>query len=142
MAACASRFAKYVATDGSILEQCSRLPHLDAQEPFVDLRVEFVNATVFELTLDRVQGRIQYRDNLLQRAPEIVNGGVARHGEWFTVDVRQWLLPETAQRMRDELPVTLKTGNCAFMFRFEDETGAAQTMRCAFPDGIFRVSKS
>ncbi len=119
----------------------STYPQLDAIEPYITLRVEFVNATVFELRVDHLEGRIQYRNSPLQQVPQIINLAAVSHGNHCQVDFRQWLLPETARTMLAELPVTLKTGNLALIFRYTDHTGTARSVRCGFPDEIFTVSK-
>jgi hypothetical protein len=114
--------------------------HLGAVNPWIDLMIEFVNGTVFDVTPGRLEGGIQYNGDPLRDAPELIGIMKGNHAEGFRVTISQWLLPETARHIQEKLPATLQTGKLALFFRYVDGTGETEELRYAFPDEIFKIA--
>lgn len=47
--------------------------HFEAANPYMDIHIELVNNSVFELTFEGFQGRFFYRDDPLKDRPEIIS---------------------------------------------------------------------
>ena len=119
---------------------------LEAIDPYIDVELWFINASVFLLTLDRIDGRMQYLGNDLQSKPEILPPStvpptpmVVKHGEMTKFTVRQWLTHETRQRMLagegDAKPYrsffAITTGQVAMTFKYTNSVGQIKEVRKA-----------
>lgn len=106
-----------------------RCTGLSALEPYVDLYFTLLNCSVFLLTLDRIEGHAAYGGEGLRHVPEIIDRQTAApHGEYLHLELRQWLSPQTAERMqsaRRDGPVSLGIGNLAVWLLCDDPAAAS-----------------
>jgi hypothetical protein len=114
-------------------------PHLDKGEPYLDLEIGVLNASVFTVTLDHLDGKMTYQQNPLQHPPEL-NGGTRtiQHGESGTIVMRQWVQATTADSMRRKSPIVLDSGRVAAFFSYE-YLGRKESVRVAFGGECFKT---
>src|SRR5437763_10285323 len=55
--------------------------YLDAPNPYIDLEIGFINASVFELLPVRIEGRLQYLNHDLEVPPELFKKLAIGHGQ-------------------------------------------------------------
>ena len=115
-------------------------PHLDAPEPFIDLRFPVINYSVFPLKFMKIDGRIQYRGNPLSRDLEVLSGDLPRGlGKLI---FRQWLTREVAEYMKTHAPATIGTGNFGVLWNYENAGGELKTVRMSFPGDMFSIGEA
>lgn len=121
-------------------------PNFGGTEPYIEIEAWFINASVYTMTLERIEGRIRYLNSDLQAAPEIflsqsVPKDVAKklaHGEAKSFTIRQYLMPQTKDRIladhrtnAQEAKFPLETGRIALFFSYENLNGIAKEVRKA-----------
>src|SRR5438132_3015359 len=104
--------------------------------------MHFVNASVYDLTVEHIEGRFRLMGSHLPEPPviwslNIPDAGVLRHGTERSIVIRQWLTSDVAQRLMQTLPANilgeqkfdLRTGEAAIYFSFIDVDGNRKEFR-------------
>ncbi|HEV2013806.1 MAG TPA: hypothetical protein VGR77_07995 [Candidatus Dormibacteraeota bacterium] len=118
--------------------------HLTAVDPYVDLDFGFVNASVFDLTFSRAEGRIRYQGRPLQQALEPLTGQliVIRHGEGRGFTLRQWISHGAAAQMLAEISGNgvgeLAPGYVGLYFTYSNHKGTPREVRIGL-GGAFTI---
>jgi hypothetical protein len=103
-------------------------------DPYITFMVTFINATIFRLTSEKIEGETFYGMNPLKDAPRIVNQQqlmplILNHGTRVSLLLRQPLSREVAQRLNEQRGhVALDFSKVWISFRAEGQ-GAPGTFR-------------
>jgi hypothetical protein len=114
-------------------------PHLDAPNPYVDLRLLFINASVFTLTPIRADGRFKYRGYDLRDLPELFKKAPIGHARYGEIVIRQWLTPEVAKQISTDKPVSLETGHVAVWFSYSNRHGDSKEARSGLGNSVLNI---
>jgi hypothetical protein len=111
---------------------------LHLSEPYVDLRINLLNTTVYTLTFVGVEGHLTYHGHSLQRQPELVHKNYElAHTKYRPLVLRQWLQPTTAQQIIAEGKVEFGSKHFAVWFIYQDRHGITQQVRKGIPEESF-----
>jgi hypothetical protein len=114
-----------------IVSQFPRM-HLDALEPYVDMEISVVNASLFEITSDgKSEGYVRYHDQpLLDKPTVLLNGFPLAHGKLGKFIIRQPVSPKVAQEISEEILKKKKpmadVGRLSIFFSYKDRLGRDQ----------------
>jgi hypothetical protein len=83
-----------------IVVNCEPQLHLAANEPYIDFKFTFVNATIFHLASEKIEGPAYYGRDPIAQHPTIVEPPFTmRHGDKKWVIIRQHLSRELARKL-------------------------------------------
>ena len=76
-------------------------------DPYIDFKVTFVNASVFELKSPRIKGTASFDTHPLPHPPQFAPNGIfpLSRGMKTWVMIRQFLTPETAKKIQERINV-------------------------------------
>ncbi|MDQ2963202.1 MAG: hypothetical protein M3R31_08615 [Pseudomonadota bacterium] len=122
-----------------IHESAYNEPHLDAPNPYIDLRLAFINASVFTLAPVRADGRFRLRGYDLQAMAELFQKQPIGHAEYGSIVIRQWLTPDAAKEISTNRPVSLETGNVAVWFGYTNAKGENKEARSSIGNDMLNI---
>ena len=107
-------------------------PFLAAPEPYLEIHVPLINATVFQFTVDeRVEGVMSWGDHPLNSQARILSPGMEiPHASRSEVILRQHVSPEMARLIEATPDPYIGTASCHLLFRYEYK-GLTKTARRA-----------
>ncbi len=103
--------------------------HLDAVNPYIDLAIPFVNASVFSLTPVRAEGRFRVGSSDLQLMPELLSKFEISHAARGELVLRQWFTPEASKGVLANLPIAIEAGSASVCFSFTNSNGEVKEGR-------------
>ena len=107
--------------------------YLDAPDPYLEIERAFTNATVFQLELERVEGKLTYHDHPLRISPELLTQNkMLAHAEYKRFELRQFLSSEVAADIKRSLPTVLGGGNFAIVFSYHNLSGEKKYVRFGY----------
>jgi hypothetical protein len=119
-------------------------PYLTLEEtnPYIDFRVTFINATVFNVKAESIEGESQYRNSPLPQRLSLINQFTLYHGESKIVLLRQHVSRETATAIQSARGVvTLDFNRIRIRFRLFHDVylpGAPYEVLWSAPEVIVR----
>jgi hypothetical protein len=119
-------------------------PYLNLEEPnpYIDFRVTFINATVFNVKAESVEGESQYRNSPLPQRLSLINQFTLYHGESKIVLLRQHVSRETATAIQSARGVVkLDFNRIRIRFKLFDGvylTGAPYEVLWGAPEVVVR----
>ncbi len=108
--------------------------HFEASDPYADIEITLVNASVFDLSLDGITGHAMYQRQPLPIPPQFVKEAFAlRHGEVGDLVLRQFVSKQLAHNMQAAKgKIEFDFGNSMVKFKFTDRQGQGHTFDRSF----------
>ena len=117
--------------------------HLEATEPYIDLWFGFINASVFTLTFERVEGLSRINGDPLSRKLETVDEyaiPVMQHGAYSQCCFRQWIsIPVRDQLFLAHGTTALDASQVKLWFAYTDHCGQRRTISKSVHPDTFQI---
>jgi len=99
----------------------------------VDLNVEIINASVFDITVTHVEGRVRWADNEFQRDLEVFGIRVLKSGDRLMLIVRQPIRQPEIASMKRTGRLTLDGSGIRIYFSYGNRFGMTKTFSKMIP---------
>jgi hypothetical protein len=107
---------------------------VNTSEPFLDLTVEVINASVFDLKADGINGRVKWNSDEFQREVEITGyERVVKHGQRTTLALKQEIRPSEVQALKTAGSLVFNLGALTLRFAYTDRHGNVKTFSRPVP---------
>jgi hypothetical protein len=112
-------------------------PVLEAPDPYVDLFVSVLNASVYSAVFDRVEGQLTYRDHPLQQSPTLTVDAALYHGGTGLLRFRQSLSRDVVQGIMSAASATLRADNVRVWFSYKNRRHEKKQFAKIFGGNLF-----